>query len=123
MEVLISVAILAVGVTALLESIINSMDATELTQKRTRAVFLAETKMWQIESDYAFQQDMPTGPNSGEFDPPFHEYWWESEIESDEDAVEYQIKVTIYFNHGDIQKIYSLDTIVPMRRSDDDLKV
>ena len=41
----------------------------------------------------------------------------------DDDAVEYQLKVTIYFEHSDLRKEYALETVVPMRRDDGDLKV
>jgi prepilin-type N-terminal cleavage/methylation domain-containing protein len=123
MEVLVSVAILAVGVTVLLESIINSLDASVLTQQRSRAVFLAETMMWQLESRYAFQREMSTGPDYGEFDSPFQQFSWETEVEYDDDAVEYQLKVTIFFDHADIRKEFALETVVPMRRDDSDLKL
>lgn len=122
MEVLVSVAILAVGVTVLLECIINSLDANRLTQEYSRAIFLAETKLWEMERKYAWQIDQDTGESSDHFDAPFQDYSWRTEVESEDSAVEYRIKVTVLWMHRGKEMDYSLDLLVPMRRDERDLK-
>jgi hypothetical protein len=122
MEVLVSVAILAVGVTVLLECIINSLDANRLTQEYSRAIFLAETKLWEMERKYAWQIDQDTGESSDHFDAPFQDYSWRTEGESEDSAVEYRIKVTVLWMHRGKEMDYSLDLLVPMRRDERDLK-
>ena len=56
MEVLVSVAILAVGVTVLLQSIVSSLESNRLAREYSRAIFLAESKMWEYEQKYAYQK-------------------------------------------------------------------
>ena len=121
MEVLVSVAILAVGVTVLLECIISSLDANRLTQEYSRALFLAETKLWEMEREYAWQIDQDTGESSDFFDPPFQDYSWRTDVESEDSAVEYRIKVTVLWMHRGREMDYSLDLLVPMRRDERDL--
>ncbi len=121
MEVLVSVAILAVGVTVLLECIISSLDANRLTQEYSRAIFLAETKLWELERKYAWQIDQDTGESSDHFDPPFQDYGWRTDVESEDSAVEYRIKVTVLWMHRGKEMDYSLDLLVPMRRDERDL--
>ena len=122
MEVLVSVAILAVGITLLLQSIVSSLDANRMTQEYTRAIFLAESKMWEFESEYAFEEDVATGTSYGYFDPPFQAFEWKSDIEEDEETVEYTIKVSVVWQHRGKDLEYSLETLVPMRRKEQDLK-
>ena len=122
MEVLVSVAILVVGVTVLLQSILTSLDANRMTQEYTQAIFLAESKMWQLERKYAYDDDEPTGEAYGEFDPPFHAFTWRSEIEGDDKTVEYQIQLTVMWLHRGKELQYALVTVVPMRRAEEDLK-
>lgn len=121
MEVLVSVAILAVGVTVLLECIISSLDANRLTQEYSRAIFLAEAKLWELERKYAWQIDQDTGESSDHFDPPFQDYGWRTDVESEDSAVEYRIKVTVLWMHRGKEMDYSLDLLVPMRRDERDL--
>lgn len=123
MEVLVSVTIMAVGITVLLQSIINSLEANQITRNFTRGVFLAEGKMWELENEYGYMEDMPTGPSYGEFDPPFHDYTWEAEVSAEEDLVEYRIEVTVKWIHRKREKEYTLRTVVPMRREERDLKI
>lgn len=123
MEVLVSVAILVVGVTVLLQSIITSLDANRMTQEYTQAIFLAEGQMWRLEREYAYKFDKPTGEDFGEFRPPFQHYSWRSRIEADDQAVEYRIELSILWMHRGKELQYSLETVVPMRRAEEDLKV
>lgn len=121
MEVLVSVAILAAGVTVLLESIISSLDANRLTQEYSRAIFLAETKLWEMERKYAWQIGQETGESSDHFAPPFQDYSWRTEVESEDSAVEYRIKVTVLWMHRGREMDYSIELLVPMRRDERDL--
>jgi len=122
MEVLVSVAILSVGITVLLQSIISSLDANRLTQEYTRAIFLAESKMWDLEHQYAFKEDMDTGDSYGDFDPPFHDFGWRTEIEAMDEEVEYSLRVKVTWVHRSIEQEYALESLVPMRRKEEDLK-
>jgi len=123
MEVLVSVTILAVGVTVLLQSITNSLDANRLTREYTKAIFLAQKQLWKLEQQYAYEEEQPTGTTQGEFRVPFQDYAWKQTIRSVERQVEYQLKVTISWMHRNKEMQYSLETIVPMRRNERDLKV
>ena len=123
MEVLVSVTIMVVGVTVLLQSIINCLDANRTTQEFTRAIFLAESKLWEFERKYAFHREKSTGESTGEFKHPFHDFSWKSDIDGDESEVEYRIKVTIYWIHRGKEQQYSVATLVPMKRDEKDLKV
>jgi hypothetical protein len=123
MEVLVSVAILSVSVTLLLQSLMSSIDSNALTKEYSHAIFLAEGKMWEMEHKYAFQEDVETGSDYGEFDPPFHDYHWETEVEEDEELLEYTIEVTVLWNHRSQEVAYTLYLNVPMRRREEDMKV
>ena len=123
MEVLVSVAILVVGVTVLLQSILTSLDANRMTQEYTQAIFLAEGQMWALEQKYAYKEDQPTGETYGDFDPPFQAYTWKSDVEADDRTVEYRIEVSILWDHRGKELQYSLETVVPMRRAEEDMKV
>lgn len=123
MEVLVSVAILVVGVTVLLQSILSSLDANRMTQEYTQAIFLAESRMWAMERKYAYHEDQPTGETYGDFDPPFQAYRWKSDIEADDRTAEYRITLSVTWMHRERELQYSLETVVPMRRAQEDLKV
>lgn len=122
LEVLVSVAILSVGIAVLLQSIISSLDANRLTLEYSKAMFLAESRMWELEREYAFQEGMATGTSYGDFDPPSHAYSWKSEIESVDRAAEYRIQLTIEWMHRGQEQAYTLHTLVPMKRTREDLK-
>jgi prepilin-type N-terminal cleavage/methylation domain-containing protein len=122
MEVLVSVAILSVGITLLLESIITSLDSNRITQEYSRAIFLAETKMWQLEKEYAYKEDMTTGESTGYFDPPFHQFDWETEVQEEDRLVEYHLRVTIRWKHRDRDQEFTVRSLAPMRRNERDLK-
>jgi len=124
MEVLVSVAILVVGVTVLLQSILTSLDANRMTQEYTQAIFLAESRMWELETEYAYSDpgDVVTGEAYGEFDVPFHAFTWKSDIDGNEKAVEYRMKVAVLWIHRRRELQYALETVVPMRRAEEDLK-
>ena len=67
------------------------------------------------------RRDMETGEFSGDFDPPYQDYYWDSEVESDEETVEYRIVVTVKWQCKSVEKAYSLHTLVPMLRDEKDL--
>jgi len=86
------------------------------------AIFLAETKMWQLEKEYAYKEDMTTGESTGYFDPPFHQFDWETEVQEEDRLVEYHLRVTIRWKHRDRDQEFTVRSLAPMRRNERDLK-
>jgi Tfp pilus assembly protein PilE len=122
MEVLVSVAILAVAMAVLLQSIQNSIWATQISRERTKAAYLAQAKMWDMEDILYWKDAAQTYDTSGYFDSPNSDYEWEVFVDSDEDISEHVVTVRVNWTHRKRTKTFELVTVVPMDRAEKYLK-
>ena len=124
-EVLVSVAILAVALSALMDSIHSSIMANQYARDRTKAVFLAQTKMWEMEDLLVWKSRVDPYDRTGDFESPNSNYRWEIEVESNEDLSEHVVSVNVFWSHGGRrsgEKRYRLVTAIPMDRGEEFLK-
>lgn len=117
MEVLISVMILAVAMSVLIESIRNSISTTQLSGERTKAAYLAQQKMWEMEDLLYWKSGVGGYQRQDTFDNPNADFEWEVDVEDDEDLSEHIVTVRVTWEHGrGREKSYELVTVVPMDR-------
>lgn len=76
LEVMIAVAILAIGFVVLLQAHITNLKMAAHLQLRTKAILLAEKKMAEIESG----KTKNAGSRNGDFGELFPEFCWEESI-------------------------------------------
>lgn len=119
MEVLVSVAILAVAMAVLIESIRNSIAATQLSRMRTKAAYLAQTKMWQLEDLLYWKSELPSLESEGTFEPPDSAFQWSLRLDSDEDLSEHVVTVRVTWLHRGAEKNFDLVTVIPMDRDEE----
>jgi hypothetical protein len=120
MEVLISVMILAVAMAVLIDSIRGSISTTQLSRERTKAAYLAQVKMWEMEDLLYWKSDIPGYDSQGTFDNPNADYEWDIDVRSDEDISEHVVTVRVTWEHRrDQKKSYELVTVIPMNRDSD----
>ena len=120
MEVLLAVTILAVALTTLLQSIIQSIDSGKLTREHSQAMFLTNAKMWELKNKYSFRRDSTVGTDEGNYTREFSEYDWITEVEEDPDRIVYRIKVTTIWKHSGREKKFILESMVPFPRTKED---
>jgi hypothetical protein len=117
MEVLISVMILAVAMVVLIDSIRASISTVQLSRERTKAAYLAQLKMWEMEDLLYWESEVGGYDSQGYFDNPNAMYEWDIDVRSDEDLSEHVVTVRITWEHGrDNEKSYELVTVIPMDR-------
>lgn len=92
-EVLVATALLAVGVTASLRAIFNSLQATIETRLYTKAVFMAQTKMTEFELQAGFSDNYDI-PRSGVFEdePNFR---WQARVDDIDEFWTRRIAVSV----------------------------
>jgi len=124
-EVLVATTLLAVGVTAALDAIFRCLEATKETRMYTKAVFLAQKQMSEMETEISFNDDFDV-PTSGDFDDEPN-YRWQVRVEEDEDFWTRRIAVSVIWarNPDDIYDderytVYRVVTEVPMPRYPED---
>ena len=117
MEVLISVMILAVAMVVLIDSIRGSISTTQLSRERTKAAYLAQVKMWEMEDLLYWKSEGAGYDSQGTFENPNASYEWDIDVQSDEDLSEHVVTVRVTWEHRrDLEKNYELVTVVPMDR-------
>lgn len=114
MEVMVSVIILAVVMTALMKATIGSISSTRETQLYSRGILLAQQKMWELENEYAYAENGELGRQQGEFSEEFPDYSWEAEIERDEDRLVYIIFLKTKWLYNEQERFFTLMTESPM---------
>ena len=120
LEVLLAVTILAVALTTLLQSIIQSIDSGKITREYSKAMYLTSAKMWELKNDYAFRRDSSVGTDEGNYTREFSEYDWITEVEEDPERVVYKIRVTTKWIHSGKEKKFILESMVPFPRTKED---
>lgn len=116
MEVLVALAILAVGITGLLVALNNSLDFAKRSKMYSTAMFLANDIMIREERLYAFSDEVATS-NSGTFyDEGLPEFTWETDTQLDSDRMQYVITVTIRWEYKRSPLSYRIVQAVPSHR-------
>ncbi len=105
-EVLVATTLLAVGVTAAMNAIFNSLRATTETRMYTQALFLAQRLMSEFESR-ARLDDEYNVPSGGEFDDAPNFRWKASSVRDNEFWTR-RISVTVIWTL-DQRNLYSQD--------------
>jgi Tfp pilus assembly protein PilV len=128
LEMLVATTLLAVGVTAALNAIFNSLQASRQSQLYTQALFLAQSAMSAIETDVAFNDDFDLQSGWNEFDdsPNFE---WTVRVDEVPEFWTRRIAVSVRWAE-DVRDIanddknfyYRLVTEVPMPRYPEEYK-
>ena len=125
-EVMVAATLLAVGVTAAMHAIYRSLDASKESQMYTRALFLAQRAMSEVENEVSFNDryDIRTGWQSFDDSPT---YEWRASVSEEDDFWVRRIIVTVRWakNVNDLYNdeknyYYRLVTEVPMPRYPED---
>ena len=125
-EVLVATTLLAVGVTATLNAIFNSLKATKESQMYTQALFLAQEKMSEAEAECVLNEDplLDGGWQDFEDIPNFQ---WRVSLSENDDFWTYVIGVTVKWAgseqdlvNEDRTSYYRLVTEVPRPRYPED---
>lgn len=110
LEVLITVSLLGVGLTVILQAFSASIGAIRTAQQYTRAAFLAEDKLSQIKQEALQGDDIAAGQESGEFSEENKDFSWESEINPLEDTSLNEAKITVSWQQKDRENEVFLTT-------------
>ncbi len=125
-EVMVAATLLAVGVTAAMQAIYRSLDASQESQMYTRALFLAQRAMSEVENKVNFNDryDVPNGWQDFKDSP---NYEWRASISEIDDFWVRRIIVSVRWakNVNDLHNeeknyYYRLVTEVPMPRYPED---
>jgi Tfp pilus assembly protein PilV len=126
-EVLVATTLLAVGVTAALNAIFNSLRATTETRMYTQALFLSQKLMSEFESRIKMDDDYDV-PGGGEFDDPPN-FRWTARSYRDKEFWTRRIAVTVIWagNKSELydeneENYYRIVTEVPMPRYPEEYK-
>lgn len=125
-EVLIATTLMAVGVTATLNAIFNALKATKESQMYTQALFLAQEKMSEAETECVLNDD-PTLPNGWQEFEGIPNFEWRVSLEDDPDFWTYRIGLSVRWaanerdlSYDDRTSYYRLVTEVPRPRYPED---
>jgi len=128
LEVLVATTLLAVGVTATLHAIFNSLQASREAQMYTQALFLGQEVMSQVESEVSFNDDYEVPKGWVDFDEAAN-FQWRANIDDVDDFWTRRIVVTIKWapNEADLfnddkTSFYRLVTEVPRPRYPEDYR-
>lgn len=75
-ELLVSVAVIAVGMVFVLGAFSQCLSSSETSKKMIVASFLLSNKMWEIDLEHALSQGSIQGEWDGIFEPPNGNYSW-----------------------------------------------
>lgn len=114
MEVLAAVIILTVVMVALTQSTIQSMNSASEMKDYTRAIMLAQHKMWELENEFSFTQKGSTSQD-GTYLEPFDGYSWEADIKAEEGRLVFVVSLRIQWSFRQKDRWFNLTTEVPMR--------
>ena len=88
----------------------------------TTALYLTQSRLLQLELEYANKYDMRLGRDDGTYRDMGHPgYRWESKVSYDRDRAAYGIKVTTFWFDNNETISFSLETITPTGRVREDL--
>lgn len=121
-EVMVAATLLAVGVTAAMQAIYRSLDASQESQMYTRALFLAQRAMSEVENEVNFNDRYDVLGGWRDFDESPN-YEWRALISENDDFWVRRVIVTVRWaknvndlHNEDKNYYYRLVTEVPMPR-------
>jgi type II secretory pathway pseudopilin PulG len=125
-EVMVAATLLAVGVTAAMQAIYRSLDASQESQMYTRALFLAQRAMSEVENEVNFNDLYDVANGWQDFEDSAN-YEWRASISEDDEFWVRRIIVSVRWakNVNDLHNeeknyYYRLVTEVPMPRYPED---
>ncbi len=111
MEVLLAVAILGLGLAAVIHVFSTSLRATQMSHHLTLATLLSQQKLAELR-----QEGFPSsGLVSGEFED-YPNFSWEIEVNSTEMDNLVEVRLTIFWLESGSQKEMEVNTLLARRR-------
>jgi len=125
MEVLVSMAILGIGLTIILELFSGGLRSAKISEEYTKAIWYGKAKM----EEMLTVQDLSEGVTEGTFD---HQYAWRSEVKKSNPKLSvedngqtnlpidlYQIIVRVTWPSGSGQRSYEVESLRVFKSEDD----
>jgi prepilin-type N-terminal cleavage/methylation domain-containing protein len=103
LEVIVAMALMAIGITAVLQAITACLRSSTASAEYSRGVLLAQ----RVATDYQRNEELDVGVKDGEFDDT-PGYTWEVQVASADDEGLYPVRVTVAWANG--ARRYVLDT-------------
>ena len=111
MEILLAVAILGLGLAAVIHVFSTSLRATQMSRHLTLATLLSQQKLAELR-----QEGFPSsGLVSGEFED-YPNFSWEIEVNSTEMDNLVEVRLTIFWSERGSQKEMEVKTLLAKRR-------
>ena len=111
LETLASLAILSIGLIAVVKSFSISIQANDYTQGLTIATFLAQGKIAELETT----PQTILGTETGDFGEDYPNYRWETEVNFTENDRIQEAVVTVFWRERGGEKKIELLTLLPQR--------
>lgn len=133
LEVLMAMTILAIAGTYLMRSLTNSIEASKMIKDTTKAIYLTQAKLHDLELQYTNRADPLLGELRGQYQQPgASKFSWIANVEIDRVHDAYVITVwTIWGDENPYRRIsrryrdrsdrFMLKTMVPRARFNEDL--
>jgi type II secretory pathway pseudopilin PulG len=133
-EVLVSMTILAIAGTVLIRSLMNSIAVSRIVRDTTKAVFLTQAKLHELEMVYSGKANVDLGIFEGRYEQPgASDFRWRARIEADNTHGAYVIQLWTTYGEDDRSQRrrsrwsrrstggFMLMTMVPTARYNEDL--
>lgn len=121
-EVLLAMTILATAGVYIIQSIRTCIDQSRSAEGITRAMFLTQNRVLELELEYANRWEARTGRDDGTYEDMGHpDYWWESDVLYDRKRGGYEITVTTFWRDKSARPQFRLQSLVPEGRVREDL--
>ena len=111
LEAIASLAILSIGLIAVVKSFSSSVQAGSYTQGLTIATFLSEGKIAELETT----SQTTLGTETGDFGEDYPNYRWETEVSSTENEKIQEAVVSIFWRKRGEERKIELITLLPQR--------
>ncbi len=122
LEVLVSMTILAVAGTALIQCFQASIDAQRRIKSRSQAIYLTQSRILDMEFLYYGMESVRRAQHHGSYrDMGFPDMAWEASVKVDRKRYAHEITVTTLWEQANKTYSYSMTTLVPLPRYDDRL--
>lgn len=101
-EAMLTVTIVAIGLTGIMGAYIMAMNAAEISQYTMDGLSLLKERLALIDQNIVEKKPIPIGTNGGEFTGDAKDYKWRSEVRNVDLGVEelqnklYEVAVTVY---------------------------
>ncbi len=111
LEAIASLAILSIGLIAVVESFSHSIQANSYTQGLTIATFLAEEKMAEIETT----TQTTSGTSAGDFGDNYSNYRWEIKTNDTKNEKILEAIVSVFWKEKEKEKKIEMITQLPRK--------